>query len=235
MLIRGAVTEYTYRRSSTGGNASFLKGVGIAASTAEAMVGLDIRIYSVATGQIIDSVRAEGKAKSSAAAIDIQKEDWSMSASSFKQSPLGHATRQAIEKAVGFICKRMGEIPWEGRIADIEGGDGSPITGIYINAGSDMGLKTGDELDILRPGKDIIDPETRVVIGRKKDLMLGRCRIDSMTKALSIAVPVSGEDFQVGDTVSLVGTPRPIEPYAAPTESPNGSTTDGGQTQPTSD
>jgi len=209
ILVRGAVTEYTYRKSSTGGSASFLKGLGLAASKAEAAVVLDIRLYDATTGQIIDSVKAEGRAKSSAATVDIQTDELNMSASGFSQSPLGQASRQAIERAVAFIIKRMEEVPWEGRIAEIDTDESGKITTIYINAGTNAGLKVGDQFEIYRPGRDIVDPETKLVIGRAKDKLLGSCRIESLTKELSNAVPVEGEGFQIGDLVRYTKPSKP--------------------------
>ncbi len=202
-LIRGAVTEYSYNASSTGGSASFLKGIGLAASRAEAVVALDIRIYDAATGVIIDSVRGEGRASASAVGVTVDKPEWQMSTSGFKQTPLGHATRQAIEQAVALICDRMATMPWEGRIADIEE-ESVPQPTVYINAGSKVGLKEGDTLRILRPGRTIVDPETRTVIGRTKDAVLGNCRLTSVNEGVSVAEATDGQGFKIGDVVRFV-------------------------------
>ena len=116
------------------------------------MVALDVRIYDVATSQIIDSVRAEGKASSSAVGVSVQREGWSMSGAGFSQTPLGHATREAIDNAVAFIVKRMETLPWEGRIATLDADPAGVVSTIYINVGSRLGLKVGDRFTILRPG-----------------------------------------------------------------------------------
>jgi curli biogenesis system outer membrane secretion channel CsgG len=216
VLIRGAVTEYTYRKSTTGGSVNVLKGLGLAASKVEAAVVLDIRIYSATTGQVVDSVKAEGRASSSGASIDVDTDEVKMSASGFSQSPLGQATRQAIERAVKFIIERMEEMPWEGRIAEMDTDESGSVATIYINAGSSTGFKVGDEFEIYRPGREIIDPETKVVIGRTKDKLLGRCRIDSLTKDISLALPVEGEGFQIGDIVRFIAPKKPEGPSAKP-------------------
>lgn len=214
-MIRGAVTEYTYNSSSTGGSASILKGVGVGISKSEALVVLDIRIYDVNTGQILDSVKADGTAKSSAVALDIDKDDFRMSSDRFKQSPLGEATRQAIEKAVAFICKRMETMPWEGRIAELETEEDGSISAIYINAGIRAGIKVGDRFEICRAGRAITDPETKVVIGRTKDTLLGTCRIETVMNELSVAVPGDGEGYKIGDLVRLIDPAR-TKPATAP-------------------
>ncbi len=81
-----------------------------------------------------------------------------------------------------------------------------------------MGMKKGLELKILRPGKEIIDPDTRVAIGRSKDKVLGKCRIETVSKSLSIAVPVEGQGFQVGDIVRLLEDARPTVNTSKPAE-----------------
>jgi curli biogenesis system outer membrane secretion channel CsgG len=206
-LVRGAVTEYAYTRSSTGGAASFLggiaQGVDLASSKAEASVVLDVRMYEVATGRIMDSVKAEGRASSSAVSVGIDREGWSMASAGFSQTPLGQASRQAIERAVQAIIERTAVIPWEGRVAAIDP-EGGPASTIYINAGTAAGLKVGDRFEVLEPGRDIVDPETRVVIGRAKDRMVGTCEIETVTSGMSCAVPLEGEGFAVGNVVRMV-------------------------------
>lgn len=218
-LVRGAVTEYAYRRSSTGGTASFLQGIGVGTSRAEAAVVLDIRLYSSVTGQILDSAKAEGRAASSAVSLDVNREDYKMSASGFSQTPLGQASRQAIERAVAGIIARMEQVPWEGRIAALDTADAGTVTTIYINAGKAAGLKEGDRFEILRPGRDIIDPETKLVIGRAKDKLLGACVIESLTSDLSSATPVEGQGFQVGDVVRFASAKPPTPQAPAPASS----------------
>jgi curli biogenesis system outer membrane secretion channel CsgG len=207
VLVRGAVTEYAYTRSSTGGTASFLEGIAagvdVASSKAQASVVLDVRVYEVATGQIMDSVKAEGRASSSAVSLGIDREDWSMATAGFSQTPLGQASRKAIEGAVKAIIDRTAVIPWEGRVAAVDPETG-PASTIYINAGTAAGLKVGDRFEVLEPGREIVDPETRVVIGRAKDTMVGKCQIESLTSSLSCAVPLEGEAFAVGDVVRMI-------------------------------
>lgn len=222
-LIRGAVTEYTYTATNTGGSASFLKGISIGASKAEAAVVLDIRFYDAATGVILDSVKAEGRAKSSGKAIDIDKSGLKMSATGFSQTPLGRATREAIDKAVLLICKRMEIIPWEGRIADVEEDT------IYVNAGSKVGLKEGDILQVVRPGKTIIDPETKTVIGRTKDTTVGVIKITSTMDGVSLASPTEGKGFQANDIVRYVDPKGKADQWTKP----EGSTTPTPAPEPT--
>jgi OOP family OmpA-OmpF porin len=199
-MIRGAVTEYSYRKSSTGAGAVFGKAVDLQRTTTEAMVALDIRIYDANTGQILDSVRADGKAKSSENSATIEIQNNKGAASSFSSTPLGAASREAIAKAVKFICDRMEKRPWEGAIAEIDAVN-DKISALYLNAGKRAGIKEGDQFDILRSGRTIVNPETKVVIGRTKDTLIGRCKVESVDMDVAIAQPTRGSGFQRGDLI----------------------------------
>ncbi len=223
-LIRGAVTEFSYKRSSTGGNVSALKGIGLGGTKSEASVVLDIRIYDATTGVIMESIKAEGRAGSSSTSVAVDRPELQVSASGFSQTPLGQATRLAITKAVQGICERMDKIPWEGRIAELDADASGAIIGLYLNAGSETGIKVGDEMEILTAGRAIIDPDTQTVIGRTKDTRIGRCRVETVTKSMSIATLIEGTAAKIGDIVRFPGTglkafePGQVSSGSAPAE-----------------
>jgi curli biogenesis system outer membrane secretion channel CsgG len=82
-----------------------------------------------------------------------------------------------------------------GKIANVEGGT------LYINAGSDGGVKEGDEFTVWRVGKQIKDPDTGEVLGADES-KVGKVRITSVKgPRLSIASSVSGSGFKAGDTL----------------------------------
>lgn len=232
-LIRGAVTEFSYKRSSSGGNISALKGIGLGATKSEACVVLDIRIYDATTGLILESIKAEGRASSSSTSVSVDRPELQMSASGFSQTPLGQATRQAITKAVIGICNRMDKIPWEGRVAELDADGSGTIIGLYLNAGSETGIKVGDEMEILNAGRAIIDPDTKTVIGRTKDTRIGRCKVETVTKSLSIAALTEGTTAKIGDIVRFPNTGlKAFEPGQPGAATP---TTDTNTAPPTAD
>jgi len=205
VLIRGAVTEYSYKKSSLGGNGVFGKTLGISHAEAEAFVALDVRMYDTVTGQVLDSVRAEGRAKSSGTSAQLDVGNTQIGGSGFDSTPLGQASRQALTQAVNFIISKMEARPWEGAIAEIETEDNNSQPTIYLNAGSELGIKVGDELDVLRAGHEIIDPQTRVSLGRTKDKVIGRIKVESVTPKIAIARPINGTDFKKEDLVHFAG------------------------------
>lgn len=72
---------------------------------------------------------------------------------------------------------------------------------LYVNVGSEAGVKEGDEFDVLRAGEVIKDPDTGEVLGAN-ETKVGRIRINAvMGPRLSRASAVSGSVFKVGDVL----------------------------------
>lgn len=80
-----------------------------------------------------------------------------------------------------------------GKIAKADGGT------IYLNVGSEAGVKEGDEFDVFRPGEPIKDPDTGEVLGANEQ-KVGRIKVNAvMGPRLSKASAVSGSGFKAGD------------------------------------
>ena len=72
----------------------------------------------------------------------------------------------------------------------------------------DRALNVGDKLDVFRPGKEIIDPVTKMKLGTTEN-KIGQAIVQQNDlgdqQDLSIAVPSSGASFKPGDIVKLSG------------------------------
>jgi curli biogenesis system outer membrane secretion channel CsgG len=76
--------------------------------------------------------------------------------------------------------------------------DGSTI---YLNVGSEAGIKEGQEFDVFRVGDTIKDPDTGEVLGTNEK-KVGRIKVDAVRgPRLSTATPVSGSQFTAGDVI----------------------------------
>ena len=203
VLVKGAVTELSFKRSGAGANLVSEVVDGSVANSI-ATVAIDLRIIDVATGEILESVRAEGRVGSQALTLDLKKEDLKFGVASFDNGPLGFAVRRAVEQAVKEISARADKIPWEARVAQVSDEDGSPK--VYLNFGSDAGIKVGDVLEVRRPGLIITDPETNIVLGHTDGKRVGRIKVESMQEKFAVAVPMEGEGFERDDVVQLVTT-----------------------------
>ena len=72
---------------------------------------------------------------------------------------------------------------------------------LYVNVGSEAGVKEGDEFTVIRAGEVIKDPDTGEVLGANESTV-GRVRITAvMGPRLSKAAAVSGTVYKVGDVL----------------------------------
>jgi curli biogenesis system outer membrane secretion channel CsgG len=200
VLIKGAVTELSFKRSGAGANLVSEVVDGSVANSV-ATVAIDLRIVDVATGEVLESVRAEGRVGSKAMTLNLKKEDIKFGIAAFDNGPLGFAVRRAVDEAVKKISNRAERIPWQARVVQVT--DESGAVKVYLNFGSNAGLKVGDLLEVTRPGAVLIDPETSIVLGRADGKKMGLVRIESIRDKFSIAVPVEGEGFEREDVVRI--------------------------------
>jgi curli biogenesis system outer membrane secretion channel CsgG len=206
VLIRGALTELSYKKSETSAGGGVISSIANLENVSfTAICGIDLKVIEVETGRILDSVHAEGKAESKAKALSLDFGGVHFGQQKFDTSPLAKAIRAAIDEGVKQICRRLDEIPWEGRVATVTDHDGKKT--LYLNFGADVGIKPGAELELFRPGAVVVDPETHLVIGREDDVVLGTCTIRNSTKTMTVANLVTDAQVTAGDGVRLVRKP----------------------------
>lgn len=198
VLIRGAVTEFD-TRTEGGGHSFGFRGINVGLSGSNAHVAVNIRLYDATTGQVIDSIRCEGKAsagKISGGYTGSGLGGFTFGSSAFKKTPLGKATQKAVNEAVFLITTRMDRIPWEGTIVDVKGDV------VYINAGGNSNVFGGDEFTVYKKGEELIDPSTGVSLGRE-DTKVGRIQVFSVEDKFSKAHATAGSinSFSRGDIV----------------------------------
>lgn len=202
VLIRGALTEFNSEQSKSD-TKGLLSGIGVSQASSSSTIGIDIRIYDVSTGEIIDSEKAVGKASAKGLDIALTGNDLNLGSSTFQNSSLGKATRQAIDKAVFFICAKLDKRAWQARVAEVTD-DESDKKELYLNVGSLAGIKVGDEFEVFHPGKTIMDPDHQGrILATTKGKRIGRCRVTSVEPDISIAAPIDGDGFAAKDVIRL--------------------------------
>ena len=207
VMIRGAVTELAFKKSSNtlgGALGKIAEGV---EDKSDAMAAINLKLVDVGTGQILDSIRAEGHVETKVKSLRLSLGDFKMGSDKLTSSPLGQAARKAIVEGVRLICERMEKIPWQGKVARIVGEGEAAI--LYLSAGKEAGLKEGDVLELYRPGETIVDPDTKLVLGQTEGKVLGKCRVTKvLDKNLSTAKVLEGSELEVGDQVRFRVTPE---------------------------
>lgn len=193
VLIRGAVTEYEASKAA-GGGGIIVKGIGIGVGGSVAHVAIDLRMYDTSTGEILESHRAVGEAKTTGLALGGVSGDFAFGAAGFWKTPLGEATRKAINDAVKFIVRKMENISWQSSIIKVE----KDI--VYITGGQNMNLSTGATYTVYGVGEELIDPTTGLSLG-KEESQIGRIQITSVEEKYSKAKILEGSGFKTGDVV----------------------------------
>ncbi|MBI2156187.1 MAG: hypothetical protein HYU26_04650 [Candidatus Rokubacteria bacterium] len=189
LLVKGAVTEFTQGAEGGGLKVGIgLPGIGSlggGGNTVSALVGIDLRLIDTSTGQVVRSVRAEGKAAKRGFAATIDVKNVSLGGDAFKETPLGQATREAITRAVAMIQAIMERVPWTGRVMEVAEGQ------IYINAGQDAAMKEGDTFAVTSVVRELTDPDTGAVRGVIEN-RVGQVRVEKVEEKFSIGKMMDG-------------------------------------------
>jgi curli biogenesis system outer membrane secretion channel CsgG len=190
LLVKGSVTEF--EQAAGGGGLKIgiglpIPGLGIggAGNVVQAHVGIDLRLIDTASGEVIRSVRAEGKASKTGVAVGIDVHNVSFGGDAFKVTPLGIATREAIERAVHAIEFQMDRVPWTGRVMDVM------ADRVYINAGQDANIKVGNVFTVTQVLRELRDPDTGMVRGVIEN-RLGQVEIESVEEKFAVGAMRGG-------------------------------------------
>ena len=199
VLITGDITSFTFKRSSIGGKlTNILKGVDASIERVSASVTIDLRMIDAVTGEIIGSIKGQGEAAQQGITADLTRDEKKYDGSVSLTTPLGKASRQAIEQSVAGILATIPKVTWSARVIDFRDGV------VYVNAGTGYGMQPGMALEIFDPQPPLIDPETGRNLGAP-DKPIGEVVIDRVDAQYSTARVVSGTQFKRNQVVRLKG------------------------------
>ncbi len=193
ILIKGAITEFEHK-SGGGGQKFGYKNFKIGQKREEAHVAVIIRLIDTTTGEVLNSKRVEGKAKSGGIGWNVNAGSVSFGSDGFKKTPLGKATQIAIDNAVAYIASEMSSIPFKGRVIKASGDT------IYISAGARNNVSVGDTFSVYNAGEPLIDPDTGETLGFD-ETKVGTVKVTSVQEKFSKATKVSGGAITKGCTI----------------------------------
>lgn len=158
-VVTGSITDI----SRGGGGGVRLGPVGFGESSVR--VTLTVRIVDVATGEILYSVVEKKKSTRSQVNLGIGGIE------------MYSRTSQDVITTVGAMCEKivadfvakmdaggltdLADIPLQGYVVEVSGKT------IYLNLGKNSGIKVGDAVRVLKPGKAIVDPKTGEVLDQE--------------------------------------------------------------------
>jgi len=152
---------------------------------------VDVRIIDAQTGQILFADTGKGRTQSE------KKQFFGLGErGSYDQTLAENALRASIVQLFDNMIQRMAEVPWSGKVAAVDSEN------IYLNAGKETGLEIGDILTVYRPGKEIIDPDTKLSMGYTRT-KVATIKVESyFGRNGSIAKKVSGGKIKENDIVT---------------------------------
>jgi len=159
-LVVGSITDYT----ATGAGSGNGGGLSIGGSTALTLggssgnVGIDLRIVDTRTGEVVKAFKVHHKLTSMNLGLSSAVSGIPVATNSFFNTPLGDATRRALNDAVVQIAAALAAVPWRGQVVQVENGL------VYVNAGGDAGVAVGDKMSVQRIGESFTDPATGALL-----------------------------------------------------------------------
>lgn len=121
-----------------------------------------------------------------------------------EQSVAGTATGamnpETVAKFANDNALRVGgdlmNIRWFGRVDFVKEGK------VYLNLGQNTGLKVGDILKVVTPGKEVVNPTTHATLGYTADVTQGELKVTELLGNTGAeATPLSGGPFKANDRV----------------------------------
>jgi len=198
IMITGSVTEFGTKENKVGGGIGSIGGFNIGVKKSSARVAVDIRMVDVNTGEIIVAKSAEGDDSSTGLDnIGIEDIDFHNS-STWDNTQLGKASREAIEECVDYIIDGMEAVAWQGKI--IKASEGT----IFMKPGSKGGVQAGMVFSVYRPGEELIDPDTGLSLGSEES-KIGQIQVtgDVGDGRAAKAIVKSGTGFETGDLIRV--------------------------------
>jgi len=107
----------------------------------------------------------------------------------------GEVTKFAQQNALRVTGELM-NMDWFGRVDFVKEGK------VYLSLGQNAGLKKGDRLRVVTPGKEVVNPATHATLGYTSDTEVGELKVTELLGATgAVATPMSGGPFKTGEKV----------------------------------
>jgi len=197
IVVRGTVTEFEEQASGGGADISTQR-LNIGGKMQNAHVALDIRLIDTSTGQVIASQNVAKVVPSGGGGVGARIGTVAFGGDVFFQTPIGKATRAAMQDALQFImATAFKAVTPSFSIVKVDGGMA------YINAGTISNVRVGDVFMVYSKGEDLVDPDTGLKLG-SDEKMIGSIQITTVQEKFSIGTIMGGGGLMKrGDLVKV--------------------------------
>lgn len=166
---------------------------------------INVTITDSETGEIYADLTVDGTANSKKVSVDAGMLGGVGSSllgsraksSSKSDAAITDAVQVCVNKMAYHAVRQLAKVPWNGSIT------GAEVGKVMINAGQNVGLKTGLELDVYAKGAEVFDPDTGESLGHRKT-RIGRVRISMIDEKFAECEVIEGcGGVKRGDLVRL--------------------------------
>jgi len=160
---------------------------------------VDLRVVDITTGKVAYADSGSGTVER-----ELKRFLGFGGRASFDETMADKALRSAMGQLISNLVKRVDELPWQGRVAEIDVSNGKQIA--YLDAGRKSGMPLNAKLVVYRVMGKITHPETDAFLGYKTKRIGSALVFDWTGEDLSLAefIPDSAKDkVQRGDIVVL--------------------------------
>jgi len=94
------------------------------------------------------------------------------------------------------VAGSLARIAWFGRVEFVKEGK------VYLSLGQNSGLKVGDRLKVVEPGKEVVNPKTHSILGYTADNPQGEIKVTELLgNSGAVALSMSGGPYKANDKV----------------------------------
>jgi curli biogenesis system outer membrane secretion channel CsgG len=214
-IVVGAITEFgnETKKTNIGGGGGNWGGFGVGGfghSNSKANVAITARIINVDTGEIMGVAEGIGQSHRSSTSLLGGGGNWhgfgggnaDFGSSDFQNTIIGEATKAAVDQLTTNLVANSPKIgvrtiTVEGLVAAVDSGQ------VILNVGSKVGIKVGDQFNVMRVTKEIKDPTTGNIL-RRLTIPVGVIKATDVDDVSAVCTPISGSGFKIGDTIKTV-------------------------------
>ncbi|MDO9532564.1 MAG: hypothetical protein Q7O12_10605 [Deltaproteobacteria bacterium] len=97
------------------------------------------------------------------------------------------------------VAGNLTRIAWFGRVEFVKEGK------VYLSLGQTSGLKVGDRLKVVEPGKEVVNPKNHSVLGYTADVPQGEIKVTELLgNSGAVGLALNGGPFKANDKVKAV-------------------------------
>ncbi|MDH4156762.1 MAG: CsgG/HfaB family protein [candidate division Zixibacteria bacterium] len=190
-LVSASITEFGYKEKRVGGSKLGLGKLGYTEYTGR--MAVDLQLIDLGSSEILfaDNVDKSEKSRS----LGVGTDEFSFASQNrFDEHVVGKATRKTINAIVDILAEKIKPDAWAGGYLIVS----DDI--MFVEAGSEMGIKVGTQFKVKRVKQEVKNREGKVIKVLYEDV--GVVEVTEVEEGLATCKAVSGSGFMNDDIVS---------------------------------